>query len=357
MTRPRSELVSVADTPFYHCICRCVRRAFLCGDDRVTGQNFDHRKAWLVERLAELVKVFAIDICAYAVMSNHYHLVVRINEEKAAQWTDDEVIRRWRKLYQGPPMVQRYLAGAVLDKAELKVVNDIVQQWRIRLTDLSWFMRCLNEPIARWANDEDGCKGRFWEGRFKSQALLDEAALLTCMSYVDLNPVRAGMAETPEASDFTSIQARMIAWVKRQRKNKKQNKSFVRTTKLPKQTLPTVPLLRFSGNEKQGKPSTISFSSKDYLQLVDWLGRAIRDDKRGAIPSNMPPILARLNINHDELLTYVSKKEKRFIDVMGTENNFKKIAKQWQRKFIKGIRLAKQLFSRQAVYIPLTNHF
>ncbi|MBU2714442.1 transposase, partial [Zooshikella harenae] len=155
----------------------------------------------------------------------------------------------------------------------------------------------LNEPIARWANDEDGCKGRFWEGRFKSQALLDEAALLTCMSYVDLNPVRAGMAETPEASDFTSIQARMIAWAKRQRKNKKQNKSFVRTTKLPKQTLPTVPLLRFSGNEKQGKPSTISFSSKDYLQLVDWLGRAIRDDKRGAIPSNMPPILERLNIN------------------------------------------------------------
>nr|WP_309227493.1 hypothetical protein [Zooshikella harenae] len=159
-------------------MCRCVRRAFLCGDDRVTGQNFDHRKAWMVERLTELVKVFAIDICAYAVMSDHYHLVVRIDEEKAKQWTDDEVIRRWRKLYKGPPMIQRYLAGAKLDSAELKVVNDIVQQWRERLADLSWFMRCLNEPIARWANDEDGCKGRFWEGRFKSQALLDEAASL-----------------------------------------------------------------------------------------------------------------------------------------------------------------------------------
>ncbi|MGI0118926.1 transposase [Zooshikella sp. RANM57] len=354
MTRPRSQLVSVADTPYYHCICRCVRRAFLCGDDRVTGQNFDHRKAWLVERLTELVKVFAIDICAYAVMSNHYHLVVRINKEKAEQWTDDEVIRRWRKLYHGPPMIQRFLAGATLDKAELKVVNDIVQQWRQRLSDLSWFMRCLNEPIARWANDEDGCKGRFWEGRFKSQALLDEAALITCMSYVDLNPVRAGMAETPEASDFTSIQARMMAWVKRQQKREQKktlsNKRIVRTTKLPKQAAPVVPLLRFSGHEKQHKKTTIPFTLKDYLQLVDWLGRAIRDDKRGAISELHPPILERLNINKDELLVYVSRKEKRFIDVIGTENNFQKIAEQWQRKFIKGISLAKQLFSGQSIY-------
>lgn len=354
MTRPRSQLVSVADTPYYHCICHCVRRAFLCGDDQVTGRNFDHRKAWLVERLTELVKVFAIDICAYAVMSNHYHLVVRIDEEKAKQWSDDEVIRRWRKLYQGPPMVQRYLAGAKLSKAELNVVNEIVQQWRQRLADLSWFMRGLNEPIARWANDEDGCKGRFWEGRFKSQALLDEAALLTCMSYVDLNPVRAGMAETPEESDFTSIQARMIAWAKRQQKSQQKRKpkdqTLVRKTKLPKQTLPVVPLLRFSGNEKQGKKTTISFTLKDYLQLVDWLGRAIRDGKQGAISENQPPIIKRLNINKDELLAFVSRKEKRFIDVVGTEKNIQQVAQQWQRKFIKGIRLAKQLFSIPSVY-------
>ncbi|WP_230409343.1 transposase [Zooshikella harenae] len=286
-------------------------------------------------------------------MSNHYHLVVRIDEEKAKQWTDDEVIRRWRKLYKGPPMVQRYLAGAKLDSVESNVVNDIVQQWRERLTDLSWFMRCLNEPIARWANDEDGCKGRFWEGRFKSQALLDEAALLTCMSYVDLNPVRAGVADIPEASDFTSIQARMVAWAKRkqkpQLKRKPRSQTFVRKTKLPKQTLPVVPLLRFSGPEKQGKKTTIPFTLKDYLQLVDWLGRAIRHDKRGAISEQQPPILERLNINKDELLAYVSQKEKRFIDVMGTESNMQKTATQWQRKFIKGIRLAQQLFSSNAI--------
>ncbi|MBU2714277.1 hypothetical protein KCG35_24830, partial [Zooshikella sp. WH53] len=159
----------------------------------------------------------------------------------------------------------------------------------------------------------------------------------------------AGMAETPEASDFTSIQARMVAWAKRQQKRKPRNQSFVRKTKLPKQTLPVVPLLRFSNNEKQGKKTTIPFSLKDYLQLVDWLGRVIRDDKRSAISEQQPPILERLNINKDELLAYVSRKEKRFIDVVGTENSIQQAVTQWQRKFIKGIKLAKQLFSGRSV--------
>ncbi len=79
MTRPRSEIVSLADTPFHHCVSRCVRRAFLCGDDRYSGKNFDHRKSWLVNRLALLDEVFAIDIAAYAVMSNHFHVVLHVD--------------------------------------------------------------------------------------------------------------------------------------------------------------------------------------------------------------------------------------------------------------------------------------
>ncbi|SEL59592.1 hypothetical protein SAMN05444515_12313 [Ectothiorhodospira marina] len=142
-------------------------------------------------------------------MSNHYHLVAKLDPAQAEQWSDDEVLRRWSCLFKGPLLVQRYLAGASQESYELSQVAEFAQCYRRRLADLSWFMKCLNEPIARQANREDGCSGHFWEARFKSQALRTEAALLSCMAYVDLNPVRAGMAATPETSAHTSIRERI----------------------------------------------------------------------------------------------------------------------------------------------------
>jgi REP element-mobilizing transposase RayT len=150
----------------------------------------------MIDRLAEIDTVFCIDICAYAIMSNHYHLVLYINKIEIDELTDLQVIERWSKLYHGPDVIQRYLKGEKLSKENHDLIAEIVDEWRERLADISWYMRCLNEFIARKANFEDNCKGRFWEGRFKSQALLDEQALLTCMAYVELNPIRAKMAET-----------------------------------------------------------------------------------------------------------------------------------------------------------------
>ena len=155
MTRPRSAQVSLDDTLYYHCIARCVRRAFLCGEDTYSGQNFDHRRDWLVERIKWQARLFAIDICAYAIMSNHYHLVVRVDREGASAWSDQEVIERWCKVFRGPLLIQSYLAGEELGRVERETVSDIVAVWRERLTNISWFMRCLNEFIARQANRED----------------------------------------------------------------------------------------------------------------------------------------------------------------------------------------------------------
>ena len=174
MTQARSRQVSLEDTLYYHCISRCVRRAFLCGEDHVTGENYEHRKPWVVEKLKELSEVFAIDVCAYAIMSNHYHVILHVDVEKANNWDQVEVIERWREFFGGGLLVKRYLAGECKTEVELDQVAETAEIWRARLMDISWFMRCLNESIARQANKEDNCKGRFWEGRFKSQALLDE---------------------------------------------------------------------------------------------------------------------------------------------------------------------------------------
>lgn len=170
MTRARYSQVSLDETPYYHCICRCVRRAFLCGKDHYSGQDYEHRREWVVERLAVLVEVFAIDLCAYAVMSNHYHVVLKVDRERAADWSDREVAERWMQLFSGHLLVKRWLRDEASEAETMKAL-EIVADWRERLFDLGWFMKCLNEYLARRANEEDCCKGRFWESRYKCQAL------------------------------------------------------------------------------------------------------------------------------------------------------------------------------------------
>ncbi|MBN0989832.1 transposase [Amphritea pacifica] len=322
MTRARNQIISTVDTPYYHCIARCVRRAFLCGEDPLTGRSYEHRRQWAIDRLALLQQVFCIDLCAYAVMSNHYHLVLCINESAAEVLTTDEVIERWCLLYKGPLLIQRYREGASLGKAEYKAIAEIVELWRSRLTDISWFMRSLNEHIARQANKEDRCKGHFWESRFKSQALLDDKALLTCMAYVDLNPIRAGLAETPERSDFTSVQLRIST--------------------LTEPTL-LAPLALRSFDPRQDAVDAISYDFNDYLELVDYSGRAIRDDKRGYIPSSYPSILQRLDIDQDSWIKAMRPQGIHFSTVLGDSEHLKNYLAHRRQNYIVGSASLKRL--------------
>ncbi|MBH0059503.1 transposase, partial [Pseudoalteromonas sp. SWXJZ94C] len=248
--------ISLVDTKYYHCISRCVRRAFLCGEDHFTGQSYEHRRGWVEDKLLELAKIFCIDVCAYAVMSNHTHLVLYVDDKKANRLHDKAIVIRWHKLCKGTALTQKYIQGEKLSKAELVFFNQTVNQYRERLSSISWFMRLLNEDIARRANKEDNCTGRFWEGRFTSQALLDEAALAACMAYVDLNPIRAKMANTPEESDHTSVQERL---------------THAKDGKQPKK------LLRFAGMPRQIMPKGLPFELKSYLELVELTGRCIRE--------------------------------------------------------------------------------
>ena len=213
MALPRSKYVQEDQEGVYHCFSRCVRRAFLYGFDSYTGQDFSHRKAWLVDRLRNLAAIFAIEVCAYAIMENHYHSILRTRPDIVATWSDREVATRWLQLC---PLQCRSKKKTIPSLEQqisaLMASPERISQLRKRLCSLSWFMAKLNEFIARAANKEDQVKGRFWESRFKCQALLDDTAIIACMVYVDLNPIRSGQAATPEESDFTSIQERIRSW-------------------------------------------------------------------------------------------------------------------------------------------------
>ena len=325
MTRARYSQVSLDSTSYYHCICRCVRRAFLCGQDHYSGQDYEHRRQWVVDRLAVLGEVFAIDLCAYAVMSNHYHVVLRINQKKALSWSDQEVAERWMQLFNGPLIVKRWLKGET-EAAENLKAEEIVQTWRERLYDLGWFMKCLNEYLARKANEEDCCKGRFWESRYKCQALLDEKAVLQCMVYVDLNPVRAAMEETPEESDYTSIQQRSEAISQGDGDNK--------------QRPALLPMVHASNAEVEDDETVCRFRLMDYLELVDSTGRAVRDDKRGAISAHAAGVLDRLGIDERAWLAHMRPKQQRQPIALGALDKLKEYAQLTGRKWIAGQSLA-----------------
>lgn len=263
--------------------------------DDVTGRNYEHRRQWIEERLAELCKIFAIDIVAYAIMHNHYHLVVRICKDRADGWSDDEVTRRW---------------GAVFSLPAHTDMKFLVPRWRERLTSISWLMRCLNEPLARRANKEDDCTGRFWEGRFKLQALLDEEALLKCMIYVDLNPVRAGIASAVEYSDYTSVKARLEG-----------RDSHLVT--LNDRALPDA--------------ESLDISFTEYLEAVVWTGRIIRSDKRGYIGSRRPTLVGRLRIDAHHWIREIKHYGKWYYRAVGSIDSMEQYCLRLKQCWLKGM--------------------
>jgi hypothetical protein len=277
MATPRKQQIRLEQTPYYHCISRCVRRAFLCGVDKLTGRSFEHRRRLIETYLHHLASVFAIDVAAYAIMSNHHHVVLRVDAERAARWTSAEICERWGRLFKLPEPVQRFIAGELTDSPEREAAEVRITEYRERLASISWFMKCLNTDIARAANREDHCTGRFFEGRFKCQALLDEAALLTCIAYVDLNSVRAGMARTAEAATHTSLAHRVKA---------RRNVLLPFATRARPAEPPT---------ERKPTPAaaTLPFRFEDYRTLVRWTAENIRPNRI----TNPPSLLRSLNLD------------------------------------------------------------
>ena len=362
MTRARYQQVSLQDTPYYHCISRCVRRAYLCGDDPVSGKNFDHRKQWLVARIKTLAAQFSIDICAYAIMSNHYHLVLFVNEQQAKAWSDEEVISRWTALFPSSAALISTLEKNKSSRAAAKRLQQQIEQWRERLMDISWFMRCINETVARQANREDQCSGRFWEGRFKSQALLDEKALVTCMAYVDLNPIRAGVIDSLENSDFTSIQERLIHHAK-----KVKNRSYRQHRLLTRRTTKHLVGRQSGGRQAKLKPmselqseaqQSLPITPQSYFDLLETTCKALQPEEFSAhrITDTLDEknrLLHELGISAESWIECVTSFHRHYSIAAGTESSLTQyhesrirsgVSLKHPHKWIRGVHSSRSLY-------------
>ena len=317
MTRPRSHIAPPDTAGTYHCVQRCVRRAFLCGVDHYSGCSFEHRKAWIKARIHLVAECFAVSVHAYAIMSNHLHLVIAIDPGITTAWCDDEIASRWVRLF--PP---REDTEAAIERKRRRLMSDPVRLdlIRRRLGNLSWLMRCLVEPIARRANREDGCKGRFWEGRYKCQALCDERSVLAAMAYVDLNPIRAGIAEHLETSEHASVSSRIEA--------AKSNPATL-----------TRPLMPIAGDLRPN----FDLSVADYLSVLDWTGRMLAPGRRGRIASDTPAILAILDQDARRWTTRVAAFGSGWSRAAGSARDLVALAERLGQRWLKGIVLAMQL--------------
>jgi len=315
MTYARSILIPKGSAGTFHCVSRCVRRAFLCGEDRLTGRSFEHRRQWVEDRIHELAGIFGVAIWGYAVMSNHLHVVVETLPETVARWSDDEVAQRWMRLYPRQDQDSEMRGEVLAGNAER------IKELRERLSNLSWFMRCLAEPIARAANREDICKGRFWEGRFKCQSLLDDNAVLAAMAYVDLNPVRAKICDTLEASVHTSARVRLTEI--------EQESSAANR--------PLAPIAGIRGL------SVLRMAQGEYLSLVDYTGRQIRADKRGAIEGAAPAALVRLGYRTETWTRQVLAVKSDYSRAMGEVESLIEKAAAMGQCWLRGIGVARRL--------------
>lgn len=358
MPLPRKAVVSTEFVGIYHCISRCVRRAFLCGKDPLTGRSFKHRRRIVNNNLKDLATHFCLKVISSTVQPNHLHVIIKVDPSATADLSPQEVVKRWRRIFpherdrNGDPV-------ALTDDQLLKEVSDsfLVSLWRSRLVDLSWFMRCLKEPIARMANKEDNCKGHFWEGRFKCIRIEDDAALLACMAYVELNSVRAGGADRPECCDYSSIQDRIKAYqARRKLEIAKQYDDALDSAEEAQAMMAWA--MRESQNDHWLCPLQEVFEDwngysggigeEQFFDLVDWTGRKLRDKDAGHIPEHLAEILVRMEVDLDNWARAVEKFDGLFAVFAGKARRLREIARKMRKRCCWGVNLKVPLYRTEA---------
>lgn len=345
---PRSDVVCVGEVAVYHCWSRCVRRAFLCGQDPLTGKDYEYRREWIRDFEESLAGLFGIEVGFHAEMSNHIHLVLRTRPDIVESWSDEEVARRWlvvthlTKSRDGQPR-EISPARVALEMADPQRVETL----RARLSDPSFFMAALCEHVGRRSNREDQCRGHFWEDRYKCRQLADEGAILLCGIYIDLNQIRAGEAFTPEASIHTSACDRIRSRMRELPAEVPGQGHPVEPNDLPAGWLceltidesPTTDVgagIRAATSRRASDKGILRLTLDDYLELLDVTGRMVRDDKPGAIPPEFAPILERLGVQPSGWAQLVKNYHDWFGHIVGASEKVARRAAQVGRRWFRG---------------------
>jgi len=359
MTIARYLIAPPGEDGTYHCYNRIVRSGRLFGFDPYTKKNYDHRREWVRQRLGFLTTCFGIEVGGYACMINHLHIILKSSNKTANSWSNEEVARRWLRLFPKERNENGDPKEAEACHIEAIAGNPgLVSTYRSRLNSISWFMKSLNEWISRKANKEDGCTGKFWEGRFKCTALKNQGAVLACMQYIDLNPIRAGVAELPETSAFTSGQDRIQAReakvaLERYRAERKRGEKSLKETPEQKEILRKLALMSqrdswlssIKYNELESEKPFLNMKLDDYLSLLDWTGRNIVAGKNGSIPTDMEPLLQRMELNIGNWIDTVGHFGSRFYHIAAPVKTLSMAASQLGRKWLKGKSGAKTAFT------------
>ena len=351
--RARKDYFDQNEVGIYHCYNRCTRAAFLCGQDSESGEDYSHRKEWVRRRLEALASIFAIDVATHSAMDNHLHVVIRNRPDVVESWTDEQAVRRWLRLD-----AKRLELREVDEKQVEAILKDPEQvaACRRKLSSISEFMRMLDEPIAREANREDGARGHFWEERFKCQRLLDEASLLACSLYVDLNPIRAMLAETPEQSQYTSaydrIQDLQAVASDQPVASPTEEDGTTAEAATHAQAGWLAPVDEagdgYDGAARGRRASDkglLPLSLPKYLEFLDWTGRQLVPGKAGAIPAHLAPILERLGVRADRWIETVTKFGRSFGHVVGRAAAVAAHAAKLGRRFWRGIGACREAFA------------
>jgi hypothetical protein len=291
-----------------------------------TGRDNTQRREWIHRLEMQLASLFAVDVGFHTELGNHLHLIVRTRPDVVPHWSDEEVTRRWLIIAKLKRLPREELPVPTQHEIEQEMRKPgRIQVLRERLSDLSWFAGTLEENISRQVNADQGTHGRVWEERFQCRELVDIAAILICALYLDLNQIRAGEALTPEESCYTSAYDRIMARLWRLKAwafddpaeagdlTGEWSDEWLSPLSLSEAAEEEVLLGRPSKSGKRcSDKGMLEMGLDEYLQMLDFVGRQLREGKRGAIPADLAPILERLRVRAEGLVDAVEGFGERF---------------------------------------------